>query len=91
MVEAGEVDDVVGAAVLADVAQVMDRTDCILVSPGVTREETERLGFRYAATTQEALKMALTLQGNAASVAVLRHGGRILPLADQQAAYPGGQ
>ena len=84
MVEAGEVDDVVGASVLADVAQVMDRTDCILVSPGVTRQETERLGFRYAATTQEALEMALARQGDEASVAVLLHGGRILPLADQQ-------
>jgi nickel-dependent lactate racemase len=82
MVEDGEVDDVVGAAVLADVAQVMDRTDCILVSPGVTREETERLGFRYAAMTQDAIDMAFARQGNAAKVAVLRYGGRILPLAD---------
>jgi nickel-dependent lactate racemase len=86
MVESGEVDDVVGAAVLADVAQVMDRTDCILVSPGVTREETERLGFRYAATAQEALEMAFAHQGNAAKVAVLRHGGHILPIVHQTAA-----
>lgn len=86
MVEDGEVDDVVGAAVLADVAQVMDRTDCILVSPGVTRDETERLGFRYAATTQDAIDMAFARQGNAAKVAVLRYGGRILPLADQDLA-----
>jgi nickel-dependent lactate racemase len=84
MVAAGEVDDVVGAAVLADVAQVIDRTDCILVSPGMTREETERLGFRYAATTQDAMGMAFARQGIEAKVAVLRHGGRILPLADQK-------
>lgn len=87
MVGSGEVDDVVGAAVLADVAQVMDRTDCILVSPGVTHEETERLGFRYAGSTQEALEMAFTRQGNDARVAVLRHGGRILPLIHHKAAY----
>jgi lactate racemase len=89
MVEAGEVNDVVGAAVLADVAQVMDRTDCILVSPGVTREQTERLGFRYASTTQEALEMAFLQQGNAALVAVLRHGGHIFPLIHQKAAQVG--
>jgi nickel-dependent lactate racemase len=83
MVDAAQVDDVVGAAVLADVAQVMDRTDCILISPGVTRDDTQRLGFRYAATPQEALKTAFERQGNAAKVAVLRHGGRILPLIDQ--------
>jgi lactate racemase len=87
MIHACEVDDVVGAAVLADLAQVIDRTDCILVSPGITREETERLGFRYAATTQDAMEMAFARQGNEAKVAVLRHGGRILPLADQQASY----
>jgi nickel-dependent lactate racemase len=80
MVEAGEVEDVVGVAVLADVAQVVDKTDCIMVSPGVTREETERLGFRYAATARDALEMVFERQGCTASVAVLRHGGHILPL-----------
>ena len=86
MVQSDEVEDVVGAAVLADVAQVMDRTDCILVSPGVTREQTERLGFRHATTAQEALDMAFARQGNEAKVAVLRHGGHILPLVDQKTA-----
>jgi nickel-dependent lactate racemase len=80
MVEAGEVEDVVGAAILTDVAQIVDRADCIMVSPGVTREETERLGFRYAATAQDALRMAFERQGDRATVAVLRHGGHILPL-----------
>jgi lactate racemase len=80
IVEAGEVEDVVGAAVLADVAQVVDRTDCIMVSPGIGREETERLGFRYAVTAQEALEMAFERQGGEAQLAVLQHGGHILPL-----------
>lgn len=85
MIGAGEVDDVVGAAVLADVAQVVDRTDCIMVSPGVTPEQTERLGFRFAATTDEALDMAFERQGAKAEVAVLRHGGHILPLTGDKA------
>jgi len=80
MVEAGEVEDIVGAAVLADVAQIVDRADCIMVSPGVTQEETERLGFRFAETVEEALAMAFEKQGESATVAVLRHGGHILPL-----------
>ena len=79
MVEAGEVDDVVGAAILADVVQIIDKADCIMVSPGVRREEAERLGFRYAGTAQEALQMAFERQGSNAKVAVLRHGGHILP------------
>jgi nickel-dependent lactate racemase len=86
MVGAGEVEDVVGAAVLADIAQIVDRADCVLVSPGITREETERLGFRYAGTAQEALGMAFERQGREAEVAVLRHGGHILPLVEGEAA-----
>jgi lactate racemase len=86
MVEAGEVEDVVGAAVLADVAQVVDHTDCIMVSPGVGRVETERLGFRYAATAQDALKMAFERQGREAKVTVLQHGGHILPLLEDEIA-----
>jgi hypothetical protein len=82
MVEAGDIADAVGAAILADVAQIVDRADCVLVSPGITREETGRLGFRYAATAQEALEMAFERQGRRAEVAVLRHGGRILPLVE---------
>ena len=80
MVEAGEIADVVGAAVLADVAQIVDRADCIMVSPGVTREGAERLGFRYATTAGDALRMAFERQSKEAEVAVLRHGGHILPL-----------
>ncbi|MCA1601977.1 MAG: nickel-dependent lactate racemase [Acidobacteria bacterium] len=82
MVEAGEVEDIVGAAILADVAQIVDRADCIMVSPGVTQEETERLGFRYAETAEGALGMAFERQGDIAGVAVLRQGGHILPLVE---------
>jgi nickel-dependent lactate racemase len=82
MVEAGKIADVVGAAILADIAQIVDRADCVLVSPGITREEAERLGFRYAATAQDALALAFERQGGGASVAVLRHGGQILPLVE---------
>ena len=79
MVEAGKIEDVVGAAVLADLAQIVDRCDCILVSPGITKYETEQLGFRYAASAQQALEMAFERQGPAARIAVLQHGGHILP------------
>jgi lactate racemase len=86
MVEACEVEDIVGAAILADIAQIVDSADCIMVSPGVTREETERLGFRYAMTAQDALEMAFERQGREAEVAVLRHGGHILPLIEGETA-----
>jgi nickel-dependent lactate racemase len=82
LVEGGAVDDVVGAAVLADLAQIVDRVDCILVSPGIPCEQAERLGFRHAPTPQDALAMAFERQGSTARVVVLRYGGRILPRID---------
>jgi hypothetical protein len=80
MVDRGDVKDIVGAAILADVAQIIDHAECIQVSPGMNRRDTERLGMRYAATPQEALDMAFASQGPTATVAVLRYGGHVLPL-----------
>jgi nickel-dependent lactate racemase len=79
MIDEGMVDDIVGVAVLADIAQVMDRVECILVSPGVRRDDKERLGFRHADSPDDALERAFARQGRRAMVAVLRRGGHILP------------
>jgi nickel-dependent lactate racemase len=86
MVQAGKVDDLVGVAILADVCQIVDKTDCIMVSPGVKPEEAKKLGFRYAATVQEALEMAMKKQGQNARIAVLRYGGHVLPIVDDESA-----
>jgi hypothetical protein len=76
----------VGVAILADVCQIVDKTDCIMVSPGVSAKEAKKIGFRYARSAEEALRMAFERQGPRASVAVLRYGGHILPIVDDEAA-----
>jgi lactate racemase len=86
MVQEGKVKDLVGVAILADVCQIVDKTDCIMVSPGVKEEEARKLGFRYAKSAQEALQMAFDKQGRDARVAVLRYGGHILPVVDDEQA-----
>lgn len=78
-VEAGQAADVVAAAVLADMAEVLDRAECLLVSPGISPDQARRLGFVPMPTAQAALDRALARQGPGGSVAVLRQGGRILP------------
>jgi nickel-dependent lactate racemase len=90
MVESGQVDDVVGAAILADNCQIIDEHDCIMVSPGITIEEKARLGLRHAQTVQDALEMAFDKQGRKARVAVLRQGGHILPLVRGESEAAGG-
>jgi nickel-dependent lactate racemase len=81
MVEAGGQDDIVGIAFLGDMAQIIEFADCVMVSPGAPREQVEKLGIRYAASVAEAVESGFERQGRSAQVAVLRHGGHILPLA----------
>jgi nickel-dependent lactate racemase len=85
MVQRGEVDDLVGVAILHDVSQIVDKTDCIMVSPGVKKEEAEKIGFRYAHTSQQAIEMALERQGPNAKVAVIRYGGHAMPVVEDEA------
>jgi nickel-dependent lactate racemase len=86
LVQQGGVEDLVGLAILADVAQIVDRADCIMVSPGVKPEEAKRLGFRWARSASDALAMALERQAPEATVAVLRYGGHVLPIVDDETA-----
>jgi hypothetical protein len=85
-VQKGGVTDLVGVAILADVAQIIDQAACILVSPGVKKSEAEKLGMGWAKNGNEALQMAFERSGAGAKVAVLKHGGHVLPLADERAA-----
>ena len=68
------------AAHLVHVGRVIkERARGILVCPGISKEETERLGFFYAKFPQEALEIAFSLLGGDAKVAILQRGGEILP------------
>jgi nickel-dependent lactate racemase len=69
------------AAHLVHVGRVIkERAKGILVSTGISKEETERLGFFHAKSPQEALEIAFSLSGRDAKVAVLQRGGEILPI-----------
>ena len=59
---------------------IRERAKGIMVCPGISKEETERLGFLYAREPQESLEMAFSLLSGDARVAVLQRGGEILPV-----------
>lgn len=81
LVENGRIEDKIVAAHLVRVGRVIkDNGTGILVSPGINRTDTEKLGFRYAANPQEALNLAVQVQGKQALVAVIKQGGTALPL-----------
>jgi nickel-dependent lactate racemase len=69
------------AAHLVHVGRVIkERARGILVCPGISKMETEKLGFLYARDPQEALEIAFSLMGGDAKIAVLKRGGEILPI-----------
>ena len=59
---------------------IRERAKGIMVCPGISKQETERLGFLYAREPQESLDIAFSLLSRDARVAVLQRGGEILPV-----------
>jgi len=59
LVEEGVVKDLVAAAHIAMVREVLDKAKCIMVSDGLSRSRAYRLGFDYADSLQEAVDRAL--------------------------------
>jgi nickel-dependent lactate racemase len=81
MVEKKAITDLVAAAHLVHVGRVIrDRARGIMVSPGIRPQVQRRLGFESAPTPQKALEQAFEHAGRSARVAVLHHGGDVLPL-----------
>jgi nickel-dependent lactate racemase len=79
-VRQGKIKKLTAAAHLVHVGRVIkERGKGILVSPGISKEETEKLGFTYARDPQEALNIAFSQLSRDAKVAVLQRGGEILP------------
>jgi nickel-dependent lactate racemase len=84
-VEKKQITDLVAAAHLVHVGRVVrDRAKGIMVSPGIKPETQAHLGFQSASTPQGALDMAFGIVGAQAKVAVLRHGGDVLPLVQSE-------
>ncbi len=80
-VRKGIIKKLTAAAHLVHVGRVIkERAKGIMVSQGISKDETERLGLIYAQEPQEALDIAFLLSGRDAKVAVLQRGGEILPV-----------
>jgi nickel-dependent lactate racemase len=80
-VRQGKIQKLTAAAHLVHVGRVVkERARGIMVCPGISKEEKERLGFLHAKNPQEALDIAFSLLGHDARIAVLQRGGEILPV-----------
>jgi nickel-dependent lactate racemase len=80
-VRKGIIKKLTAAAHLVHVGRVIkERAKGIMVSRGISKSETERLGIIHAREPQEALDIAFSISGRDAKVAVLQRGGEILPV-----------
>ncbi len=80
-VREGKIEKLTVAAHLVHVGRIVkERARGILISPGISKEETERLGFIHAHEPQEGLEIAFSLLSRRAKIAVLQRGGEILPV-----------
>jgi len=59
MVEDGSIDDLIAAAHIVMVREVLDRAKCIMVSDGLSESLACKLGFNYASDLQDAVDEAL--------------------------------
>jgi nickel-dependent lactate racemase len=76
--------DLILAAHLVHVGRVIrEKGTGILVSPGIPREVTARVGFTWAATPLDALQLAIDQVGKNAAIAVLKNGGEIMPMIEK--------
>lgn len=75
--------DKVGLAALLIHAHHKRKASIICVSPGMTIEQKDKLDFIHAVTVQEAINIALGIQGKKAKIGVIDCGGDLLPVYSQ--------
>jgi nickel-dependent lactate racemase len=75
-----EIKSGVATALAVAWARVRERNSVIMVSPGISRENTAKLGFTHAEDIESALKEAFRRQGPHARVSILTHAPDMLPI-----------
>ena len=81
MVDRGEIVNLTIAAHILHVGKVIvGKRKAFLVSPGINKEKSEHIGFKWAENLQDAYERALKEKDSSVKVAVMYHGGEVLPL-----------
>lgn len=80
LVDEGKIKDLTAAAVMAYMGEVIERSDLILVTQGITEIQAKALNMKWARTVQDALNYAKIKLGYDFKVAVIKKGGNFLPV-----------
>ena len=80
MCKRGEIGELLAVHMFQVSRVITDQGKGILVSDGLTREQTEKMGFLCANDLNEALEKAVGLKGKKSDILVLRHAAELLPI-----------
>jgi len=80
MIEADEVDDVIGASAVLAVALVRQRASVWIVSDGITEKQAEAMQVRIFPSIQKAVNTALQHYGEHAKVTIIHDATEVLPV-----------
>ncbi len=69
---------VVGVHMYQVSAAVVEKAQLIIVSPGISKQDAERVGFRWAGDVQEAFECALTVTDASPDIVVLKNSPKML-------------
>ena len=75
---------VVGVHMIQAGTVAVEKARLILVSTGITKKESEKVGFLWAQTAQKAFVKALEIVGENPSIAILKNASRMLPIVDRR-------
>jgi len=79
LIKENRFEDLVCASTLLQHAKIMEHSEVICVSEGLSLEDKEKLGFKQAENVEEALDIAFKKQGKTAKIGVIDYGGDVLP------------
>ncbi len=77
--ESGRLKDLCSVAAMLHVGRIRERMRVITYTIGLTKKETEAIGFEYAPGPQEAFDMALEGAGPSAEVLAIKRAAEVVP------------
>jgi hypothetical protein len=79
LLDSGQLKDTVSTSAMFHIGRIRERFRVIVYTVGITKKDTETLGFEYASNPQEAVDMALEGAGRSAEIRAFMRAAQIVP------------
>jgi nickel-dependent lactate racemase len=79
LMDSGKLRDIVSVSAMYHIGGIREKFRIIVYTVGITKKDTETLGFEYASNPQEAVDMALEGAGKSAEILAFKRAAQIVP------------